>query len=90
MKERDRPQGRALPGMAVIGAAFGAVAVGAFAIGALSVGRMVVRRFLVGDAKFKSLEIQDLKVTRLHAAEIIVDTPLQIPTSGGQAKTSLP
>jgi len=79
MKERERAQGLALTGISVIGAAFGAVAVGAFAIGALKVGRMVVRRFLVGDAKFNSLEIQDLKVVRLHAAEIIVDTPLQLP-----------
>ena len=82
MKERDRPEGLKLTGIAVIGAAFGVFAVGAFAIGALSVGRMVVRRFLVADAKFKSLEIQDLKVVRLHAGEIIVDTPLQLPAGG--------
>jgi hypothetical protein len=89
MKERDRSQGVALTGMAAIGAAFGALAVGALAIGALSVGRMVVRRFLVGDAKFKS-EIQDLKITRLHAAEIIVDTPLQLTPAVDQPKTPQP
>jgi hypothetical protein len=87
MKEEGRPSGLALTGMAAIGAAFGAVAIGALAIGAVSVGRMVVRRFLVGDAKFKTLEIQDLRVTRLHAAEIIVDTPIQLPSAVDQSKT---
>jgi len=31
-----------------------------------------------------------LKVTRLHVAEIIVDTPLQLPPAAAQSKTPLP
>ena len=88
MTESRGPQGLRLSGVAIIAAAFGAVAVGAFAIGALSVGRLAVRRILVGDAKFKSLEIQDLMVTRLHAAEIFVSESVQLPA--GDAGRRLP
>jgi hypothetical protein len=67
--------------VALIATSIGAVAVGAFAIGALAVGRLAVRRIVVGSAKFKSLEIQDLTVTRLHAAEVIVSESLKLPKS---------
>ena len=71
MKESGGPQGLKLSGVGIIAAAFGAVAVGAFAVGALSIGRLAVRRIVVDGAKFKSLQIEDLTVTRLHAKEIV-------------------
>lgn len=58
-----------------------AVAVGAFAIGALAIGRLAIRRLAVENAKFKSLEIADLTVTRLHAAEVTVSQSLKLPGS---------
>jgi len=57
---------------ALVAMAVGAVAVGAFAIGALAIGRLVVRRITVDSAKFKSLEIEELVVTRLRAGEVVV------------------
>jgi hypothetical protein len=51
-------------------------------------GDWAVRRILVGDAKFKSLKIQELTVTRLHAAEIFVSESVQLPA--GDAGRRLP
>ena len=34
---------------------------------------------MIENAKFKSLEIQDLNVNRLHAAEIAVSDSIQFP-----------
>jgi hypothetical protein len=65
--------------VAMTATAIGAVAVGAFAIGALAIGRLAIRRVLVGRAEFKSLAIQDLTVTHLHAAEVTVSGKLNLP-----------
>jgi hypothetical protein len=62
----------------MIGTAIGAVAVGAFAIGALAIGRLAIR-VVIDCAKLKSLEIQDLTVTRLRAAEVTVSDSLNLP-----------
>jgi hypothetical protein len=73
-------------GVAIIATAIGAVAMGAFAIGALAIGRLAIRRVFVGSAEFKSLQIQDLIVTRLHAAEVSVSGSLQLPESSVDRK----
>jgi len=43
---------------------------------------------LIESAKFKSLEIQDLTVTRLHAAEVTVSESLKLPGSNVDRKIS--
>jgi hypothetical protein len=42
----------------------------------LVIGRLAIRRIVIESAKFKSLEIQDLTVKRLHAAEVTVTVSL--------------
>lgn len=74
--------------VALIATAIGAVAVGAFAIGALAIGRLAIRRALVGNAEFKSLVIQDLAVTRLHAAEVTVSGSLNLPGDNADHRIS--
>ena len=71
------------PKIALIATAIGAVAVGAFAIGALAIGRLAVRRLAVENGRFKSLEIDDLTVKRLHAAEVNVSESLRLPAEFG-------
>ncbi|MGD0128374.1 MAG: hypothetical protein ABSF46_23695 [Terriglobia bacterium] len=55
---------------------------GASAIAVLAIGRLAIRRIIVEEAKFKSLEIQDLTVTRLRANEVIVSKALRLPGQG--------
>lgn len=57
--ERSKPLGYG--GIAVI-----ATAIGAFTSGALAIGRPAIRHIAIERAKFKSLEIQDLGLTRLR------------------------
>ena len=52
---------------------------GAFAIGALTIRLLAVRRVVIDHAKFKSLEIEDLTVNRLHAGEVSVSDSLNLP-----------
>jgi hypothetical protein len=52
----------------MLGIAVGAVAIGALAIGALVIGRLAIRRMLIGGAKFKSLGVGELTVTRAARA----------------------
>jgi hypothetical protein len=74
MKDSRSPRSLDLRGVAMIATAIGAVGVGAFAI-----GRLVIRRLSVENAKFKPLDINDLTVTRLHAAEVTVSHSLDLP-----------
>jgi len=73
---------------AMIATAIGAVAVGAFAIGAFAIGRLASRRVLVESAKLKFLEIGDLAVTRLRAAEVTVSDSLKLPRGNGDHRIS--
>jgi hypothetical protein len=98
MNDIDRSKSRILRGMAISATAIGAVAVGAFAIGAVAVGafaigaltirRLAIRGVVGTSAKFKSLEIQDLAVKRLHAAEVIVTDSLKVPGSNANPRIS--
>jgi hypothetical protein len=88
MKELRSLRSLGLPRMALIATAIGTVAVGAFAIGALAIRRLAIRRLVVDGAKFKSLEIQDLTVTRLHAAEVTVSDSLKLPEGNFDHKLS--
>jgi hypothetical protein len=81
--ELTRSRNRSFRDLAVTAAAIGAVAVGAFAIGALSIGWLAIRRISVGKAKFESLEIRDLTVTRLRAGDLTVSGSLKLPGSDG-------
>jgi hypothetical protein len=49
--------------------ALGAAAVGAMAIGALAIGRLAIGRLEIGKARFKSLEVDELTVRKLHVTE---------------------
>jgi len=69
-------------GLAMIATAIGVVAVGASAIAALAIGRLAIRHIVVDNAKFKSLEIQDLTVTRFRANDVIVSEALHVPEKG--------
>ena len=79
MKDLTSPKHLSFGGVAMIATAIGAFAVGAFAIGALPIGRLSIRRILIESAEFKFLEIQDLTVRRLHAAEVTVSGSLKLP-----------
>ena len=59
---------QAIGGLAIGALAVGAVAIGAFAIGRLVIGRLTIRRTRLG-----VLEIDDLRVGRLHVRELVVD-----------------
>ena len=71
-------------GVTKIATAIGAVAIGAFAIGALAIGRLAIRHIAVERAKFKSLEIQDLIVTRLRVAEVTVVDSIKLPDNANR------
>jgi len=88
MLQRNNSTSLNLPRMALIAAFIGVVAVGAVAIGALAIGRLAIRRLAIDHAKLKSLEIADLTVTRLHAAEVTVNDSLKLPGSGVDQKVS--
>ncbi len=75
-------------GVAMIATSVGAIAVGAFAIGALAIGRLAVRRVVVENAKFKSIEIDDLIVKRIRAAEVTVSDSLEVPGNTYERKTA--
>jgi len=79
MNDPTRSTRLGLRGLAIIATAVGAVAVGASAIAVLAIGRLAIRRIIVEKARFKSLEIQDLTVTRLRANEVIVSEALHVP-----------
>jgi hypothetical protein len=82
MKDQHNSRKQRISGVALIATACGAVAVGAFAIGALAVGRLAIGCLTIDSAKLKSLEIGDLTVKRLRAAEIAVSDSLELPESG--------
>ena len=81
MKEFRSNSAIAVPKLALIATAIGAVAVGAGAIGALAIGRLAIGRFAVQNGKFRSLEIDDLTVKRLHATEVSVSESLNFPSN---------
>jgi hypothetical protein len=77
-----------LGAMAMIATAAGAGAVGAFAIGALAIRWLAIQRVVIDAAEFKSPAIQDLPVTRLRAAEVIVSDSLNLPGSNAERSFS--
>ena len=80
MNSKSRsPRGAGLVATAIGAVAIGAVAVGAFAIGALAVGRLAIRRMTIESARFRSLEIEDVTVARLHAREVVITNSLALP-----------
>jgi len=72
----------------MIATSVGAVAVGAFAIGASAIGRLAVHRVVVENAKFKSIEINDLIVKRIRAAEVTVSESLEVHGSPYERKSA--
>jgi hypothetical protein len=88
MKEPRSSKPLGFRGVATIATAIGAVAVGAFAIGALAIGRLAIRRLSVESAKFNSLEIKDLTVMRIHAAEVTVSDSLKLPENADGKRPS--
>jgi hypothetical protein len=81
MKEIRISKSLSFGGIALGATAIGAFAIGALAIGAFAIGRLVIRRVVVESAKLRYFEIEDLTVTRLHAAEITVSDSLKLPGS---------
>ena len=53
----------------LLGVALAAAAVGAIAIGALAIGRLAIGRVAVKQARFGSLEVDDLMVRKLRVIE---------------------
>jgi len=41
--------------------------------------RLAIWRIMVGEAKFRLLEVQDLNVAHLHAGEVIVSEAFHMP-----------
>ena len=76
-----RPIKRArLPVTQMVALALGAAALGAFAIGAVAIGSMAIGGLGVRKAKFRSVEIDDLTVRRLHVMETTPSTPETVET----------
>jgi len=73
----------------MLGLAVGAVAIGALAIGALAIGRLAIRRLLIGGAKFKSLHLGELTVTRLRVSDVVVSESLRLPPSATRENREL-
>ena len=88
MKELQSSRHLSFGGVVMIATAIGSVAVGAFAIGALAIRRLAIGRLVVGGVKFKSLEMQDLTVMRIHAAEVTVSTSLKLPENADGKRPS--
>jgi hypothetical protein len=86
MKFRPAKQGtrRAtqLIAVAVGAAALGTLAVGAIAIGTLAIGGLVVRK-----ARFRTVEIDDLTVHRLHVLDTAPNRPQDIDTEQGATQS---
>lgn len=60
---------RAVAAAAVSALALGATAIGAVAIGVLTVGRLLIGRLAIKGAHFRTLEIDELTVRRLHVTD---------------------
>jgi hypothetical protein len=60
---------KAIPADRVLALALGAAAVGAFAIGALAIGRLAVGRLSVKEARFGTLDVDELTVRKLRILE---------------------
>jgi hypothetical protein len=58
-----------LPATRMVALALGAAALGAFAMGAVAIGSLAIGGLVVRRAKFRSVEIDDLTVRRLHVLE---------------------
>jgi hypothetical protein len=54
----------------------------------LAIGRLAIRRVVIDSAKLKSLEIEELTVRRLQAAEVTVSDSLEIPGSAADRRLS--
>jgi hypothetical protein len=52
----------------------------------LAIGRLAIRRILIEGAEIKSLEMQELTVKRLHAAEVTVSDSLKLPRGRRQSR----
>lgn len=83
MKEIGNSKSLSFRGVAMI-----ATAIGAVAIGALDIGRLAIRRVEIENAKFKSLEIDDLIVKRIHSFDVTVSDSLKVPASPFEHKTA--
>jgi hypothetical protein len=57
----------------------GSASVAGVAVGAMAIGRLAIRKTLAGKAKFKSLEIAELTVTRPRVSDIRVSDALRLP-----------
>ena len=82
MKREERPSARtpasavgaqAVGAQAMGGLAIGALAVGAAAIGALALGRLVIGHLAVRRTRLGVVEIDELRVRRLHVRERVID-----------------
>jgi len=68
MRDIDRSRGRR-PALTISAIAVGALACDAIAIGALAIARLAISQLTVKKARFRSVEIDDLTVRRLHVIE---------------------
>jgi len=69
MRHRSKSRKAALGGLAVAATAMGSAAVGALAIGAFAIRRLAIGRVAMKSARFGSVHIEDLTVTRLRVVE---------------------
>jgi hypothetical protein len=69
-----------LPATQMVALALGATALGALAIGAVAIGRLAIGGLVVRKARFRSVEIDDLTVRRLHVLEATPGTPESVET----------
>jgi hypothetical protein len=83
------PEARAKPVAAsnLLAFALGAAALGAVAVGALAIGRLAVGRLVIRKARFGTLEVDELRVRRLHLAE--PERRVRIPSRRRNVKSDL-
>jgi hypothetical protein len=69
MAREPTVRNKAIPADRLLAFAIGAAAVGAFAIGALAIGRLAVGRLAVRQARFGTLDVDELTVRKLRILE---------------------
>jgi hypothetical protein len=75
-----------LDDLAVVASAMGAATVGVFAVGASTIRWLAIGQLAAGNAKFVTLEVQDVAVTRLRVGDVVLTGSLELPETDESPK----
>lgn len=57
---------------------------GAHSRSALIIGRLAIRHISIERTKLRALEIEDLRVTRMRVAEVMITDTIKLPDTGNR------